>query len=490
MNKLKEYFKSYYVLNDVSGLLFWDNATNLPKKSIESRSEQMSILSNFTDKIFRSEDIQEEIQKAENKKLSKADSMSLKLMKSIIIKENAIDPDLKSLLIKKKLTCEHLWREARSKNDSSVIEKDFNDLLDLVHEEASQLAKATNLSPYDSLISKYDMDYDSSKIDKAFSVIEREIIPKYLDIKKIKSPHVYKSNISDSEILKMIKVKLKQLNFDFDRGRIDQSHHPFCGGATNDVRITTRFEDNILESLSALFHETGHGVYEQNRPNEYLYEPLGQSRSLSVHESQSLFFENHIFKSKVYFKIINNIFDNSKDLEKSFLEHYHTVRVNPIRVSADEFSYPIHVYIRYKIEKEIFKNKIKFKDIKNLWNENYLNNLSINLISETEGVLQDIHWYEGIFGYFPTYALGAMIASQIKFNCPLFDIFLGNPNEENINNLIIWLNTNIHQKASLYSSDEMLQSISGENLNPKYYLEHLVDRFVKSSFGVATFGGL
>ena len=479
MNKLKEYFKSYYVLNDVSGLLFWDNATNLPKKSIESRSEQMSILSNFTDRIFRSEDIQEEIQKAENTKLSEADSMSLKLMKSIIVKENAIDPDLKSLLIKKKLTCEHLWREARSKNDSSIIEKDFNDLLDLVHEEASQLAKATNLSPYDSLISKYDMDYDSSKIDQVFLVIEREIIPKYLDIKKIKSPHVYKSNISDSEILKMIKVKLKQLNFDFDRGRIDQSHHPFCGGATNDVRITTRFEDNILESLSALFHETGHGVYEQNRPNQYLYEPLGQSRSLSVHESQSLFFENHIFKSKVYFKIINKIFDNSKDLEKSFLEHYHTVRVNPIRVSADEFSYPIHVYIRYKIEKEIFKNKIKFKDIKNLWNENYLNNLSINLISETEGVLQDIHWYEGIFGYFPTYALGAMIASQIKFNCPLFDIFLGNPNEENINNLIIWLNTNIHQKASLYSSDEMLQSISGENLNPKYYLDHLVDRFIQ-----------
>jgi len=479
MNKLKEYFKSYYVLNDVSGLLFWDNATNLPKKSIESRSEQMSILSNFTDRIFRSEDIQEEIQKAENTKLSEADSMCLKLMKSIIVKENAIDPDLKSLLIKKKLTCEHLWREARSKNDSSIIEKDFNDLLDLVHEEASQLAKATNLSPYDSLISKYDMDYDSSKIDQVFLVIEREIIPKYLDIKKIKSPHVYKSNISDSEILKMIKVKLKQLNFDFDRGRIDQSHHPFCGGATNDVRITTRFEDNILESLSALFHETGHGVYEQNRPNQYLYEPLGQSRSLSVHESQSLFFENHIFKSKVYFNIINNIFDNSKDLEKSFLEHYHTVRVNPIRVSADEFSYPIHVYIRYKIEKEIFKNKIKFKDIKNLWNENYLNNLSINLISETEGVLQDIHWYEGIFGYFPTYALGAMIASQIKFNCPLFDIFLGNPNEENINSLIIWLNSNIHQKASLYSSDEMLQNISGENLNPKYYLDHLVDRFIQ-----------
>ena len=479
MDKLREYFKNYYVLNDVSGVLFWDNATNLPKKSIDSRSEQMSVLSKFTDKIFRSEDLKEEIEKAENMKLSNEDSKCLELMKNIILKENATDPDLKSLLIKKKLTCEHLWREARSKNDSTIIEKDFNELLELVHEESSQLSKATDLSPYDSLISKYDIDYDSTKIDEVFSVIEKEIIPKYLEIKKISSPYVYKSNISDSKLLDCVKKKLEQLKFDFNRGRIDQSHHPFCGGATNDVRITTRFEDNILESLSALFHETGHGVYEQNRPIQYLYEPLGQSRSLSVHESQSLFFENHIFKSKVYFKTINNIFGNSKDLEKSFLDHYHTVRINPIRVSADEFSYPIHVYIRYKIEKEIFENQIKFDDIKNLWNKNYLDYLSINLTSDTEGILQDIHWYEGIFGYFPTYALGAMIASQIKYNCPLFSIFLENPDAENISNLIVWLNTNIHQKASLYSSDEMLQTISGEVLNSKYYLDHLVDRFVK-----------
>jgi len=479
MDKLREYFKNYYVLNDVSGVLFWDNATNLPKKSIDSRSEQMSVLSKFTDKIFRSEDLKEEIEKAENTKLSNEDSKCLELMKNIILKENATDPDLKSLLIKKKLTCEHLWREARSKNDSTIIEKDFNELLELVHEESSQLSQATGLSPYDSLISKYDIDYDSTKIDEVFSVIEKEIIPKYLEIKKISSPYVYKSNISDSKLLDCVKKKLEQLKFDFNRGRIDQSHHPFCGGATNDVRITTRFEDNILESLSALFHETGHGVYEQNRPIQYLYEPLGQSRSLSVHESQSLFFENHIFKSKVYFKTINNIFGNSKDLEKSFLDHYHTVRINPIRVSADEFSYPIHVYIRYKIEKEIFENQIKFDDIKNLWNKNYLDYLSINLTSDTEGILQDIHWYEGIFGYFPTYALGAMIASQIKYNCPLFSIFLENPDAENISNLIVWLNTNIHQKASLYSSDEMLQTISGEVLNSKYYLDHLVDRFVK-----------
>ena len=220
MNKLREYFKNYYVLNDVSGVLFWDNATNLPKKSIDSRSEQMSILSKFTDTIFRGEEVQEEIEKAESTKLTETDSKCLKLMKSIIIKENAIDPDLKSLLIKKKLTCEHLWREARTKNNCSIIEKDFNDLLDLVHEEASQLSYATNFTPYDSLISKYDIDYDSVKIDEVFSIIDKEIIPKYKNIQKIKSPFIYKSDISDAKIIKEIKIKLEQLNFDFDRGRI------------------------------------------------------------------------------------------------------------------------------------------------------------------------------------------------------------------------------------------------------------------------------
>ena len=372
-----------------------------------------------------------------------------------------------------------MWRKARQNNDISIIEDEFNNLLNLVHEEASQLSLITKLSPYDSLITKYDIDYNSSKIDNIFNIIQKEIIPNYLSADKINNPKVYHSNISENETLRQTKKRLEVLNFDFSKGRIDQSHHPFCGGANNDVRITTRFEENILETLSALFHETGHGVYEQNRPKELLYEPVGQSRSLSVHESQSLFYENHIFKTKEYFTKFAEIFDNKNELFKSFNDHYHTIRYNPVRVSSDEFSYPIHVYIRYEIEKVIFSEKIKFQDIKSLWNSMYQENLNINLSNDSEGVLQDIHWYEGIFGYFPTYALGAMISSQIKYNCPYYEEFLKKPEPEIIKNIANWLNINIHQRASLYSSDEMLQSISGEKLNPIYYSRHLKERFVK-----------
>ena len=479
MDKLKEYFKDYYVLNDVNGILFWDNATNLPSDSIGSRTEQMSILSKLTDKIFRNSKVLDDLADTKNLKLSDLDQKNLKLMNDIIIRENAVDPILKTKLIEQKLKCEHLWREARQNNDVSIIEDEFNNLLNFVHEESLQLSTITKLSPYDSLISKYDIDYNSNKIDNIFDIIQKEIIPNYLSADKINDPTVYRATISENEILNQTKEKLAELNFNFAQGRIDQSHHPFCGGANSDVRITTRFENNILETLSALFHETGHGVYEQNRPKELLYEPVGQSRSLSVHESQSLFYENHIFKTKSYFQIFNDIFDGSKEMHQSFIEHYHTVRLNPIRVSADEFSYPIHVYIRYEIEKEIFNNKIQFKDIHHLWNKYYKQFLDIDIPNDTVGVLQDIHWYEGIFGYFPTYAIGAMISSQIKFSCPEYQSFIDNVSVESIRSVTDWLKNNIHQKASLYSSDEMLQVISGEPLNSSYFLRHLNNRFIR-----------
>ena len=479
MDKLKRYFKNYYVLNDINGILFWDNATNLPPKSIESRSEQMSILAEYIDKELRDQNIIEEINLNKTKNLNDHDKKNLLLMENIVIKENAVDVELKSQLIKKKLKCEHLWREAREKNDVSLIEKDFDELLLLVHEEANQLSKPLNLSPYDALISNYDRDYNSNKIDSLFEVIKSDIIPQYKNLEKIDNPTISKTNLSKDKIFEKTNQKLKELGFNFDYGRIDQSIHPFCGGANKDVRITTRFENNILETLSALFHETGHGAYEQNRPSDFLYEPIGQARSLSVHESQSLFYENHIFKSKSYFHLFNQIFDGSQEMYQSFIDHYHTVRLNPIRVSADEFSYSIHIFIRYEIEKKIFNNKIQFKDIHNLWNQYYKEYLDIDLPNDAVGVLQDIHWYEGIFGYFPTYAIGAMISSQIKFNCPGYQSFVDLVSLDNIKIVTEWLKSNIHQKASLYSSDEMLQNISGEPLNSSYFLKHLNSRFIQ-----------
>ena len=235
MDNLKKYFKNYYVLNDISGILFWDNATNLPAKSIESRSDQMSILAEYIDQELRNQNIIQEINLNKNKDLNDHNKKNLLLMESIVLKENAVDGLLKSQLVKKKLKCEHLWREAREKNDVSIIEKDFDELLLLVHEEASQLSKSLSLNPYDALISNYDRDYDSSKIDKLFEIIKTDIIPQYLNLEKISSPSIFKTDLSKDDIFESTNLKLKELGFNFDYGRIDQSMHPFCGGANKDV---------------------------------------------------------------------------------------------------------------------------------------------------------------------------------------------------------------------------------------------------------------
>ncbi len=477
MDELKKIFQEYYTLNDIGGILFWDNATYLPQNSSDSRSEQLAVLSRLSDKTLRNSKILDIINSVQINELSDYDKKNFFLMKDVINQENSVDPLLKEKLTRKKIQCEQAWRLARERNDILIVKELFNDVLSLTIEEAKQLSVNSGKLPYDSLINKYDMDLSSLKIDNLFSVIREKIIPTYLNINKIKNAKIPELDINNSDLLEEMKFFLKALKFDFNRGRIDLSNHPFCGGANNDIRITTRFEKNAFESLSALFHETGHGLYEQNRPHESLYQPIGQARSLTFHESQSLFFENHIFKSLNFFKIIIQNFSNKDDLLNIFKQNYHSVRINPIRVSADEFSYPIHIYIRYEIEKIIFAENLDLMDIKELWNKMYKEMLDINISNDSEGILQDIHWFEGMYGYFPTYATGAMMASQLKYNCPSYSRFAENPNTKNMSNVSDWLIDNIHQFGSEYSASEVLSKISQEDLNPIYLVKHLKERF-------------
>ena len=170
-------------------------------------------------------------------------------------------------------------------------------------------------------------------------------------------------------------------------------------------------------------------------------------------------------------------FNNQEDLLNIFKQNYHSVRINPIRVSSDEFSYPIHIYIRYEIEKIIFSENIDLSDIKEIWNKMYKDMLDIDVTNDSEGILQDIHWFEGMYGYFPTYATGAMMASQLKYNCPSYDQFITSPNVKNIEDISQWLIDNVHQFGSELSTSEILNKISHEDLNPNYLVKHLKERF-------------
>ena len=279
---------------------------------------------------------------------------------------------------------------------------------------------------------------------------------------------------------------MKQIGFDFTRGRLDKSVHPFCGGSTNDVRITTRYNnDNPFSSLDGVMHETGHALYELNLPKDWMHQPAGKSRGMAMHESQSLLIEMQITRSLAFKKFLSNTLNkkfNIKDKATNPDNLYKLgTRVNKsfIRVESDEVTYPLHIILRFNLERKIFNNEINIADIPDAWNDefNRLFNLSIN--KDTDGCLQDIHWFAGLFGYFPTYSLGALTAAQFASQLRIEQKELDKEIENGeFSNLVNWLKKNIHEKASFFSTNEVLEQVTKSPLNAKYFKEYITNRYL------------
>ncbi|MBA2484422.1 MAG: carboxypeptidase M32, partial [Nitrosomonas sp.] len=278
----------------------------------------------------------------------------------------------------------------------------------------------------------------------------------------------------------------KDIGFQFDCGRMDVSVHPFCGGShPTDVRITTRYQENdFIESLYAVIHETGHGLYEQGRMQENRDLPVSESLTMGIHESQSLFWERMIAQSKsfcaYYFETIQATFpDNLQNMTVDSLYHaINTCQPGFIRVEADELTYPLHIIMRYEIEKGLFDASITVEDLPDVWNDMMMKYLGIKPPTDTLGVLQDSHWSSGAFGYFPSYTLGAIYACQFyqTMTDEIPDV------EERIETgnfapIKAWLNEKIHRQGSLYPPQELVRRVTGEPLNPDYFIDYLKRKY-------------
>jgi carboxypeptidase Taq len=284
---------------------------------------------------------------------------------------------------------------------------------------------------------------------------------------------------------KIAQKLMKTFGFDFSRGRLDKSEHPFCGGATDDVRITTRYSENDpFSSLEGVMHETGHALYELGLPKEWQHQPVGRSRGMAMHESQSLLIEMQITRSLAFKKFLSKLLYNSYDLRgKEFsANNLYSLgtRVNKtyIRVEADEVTYPLHIILRFNLERMLIDNSLKVEDIPSAWNEEYKKLFGISIDKDSNGCLQDIHWYAGLIGYFPTYTLGALTAAQFAntLRKDILNLDLDIEQGKFIN-LINWLRKNIHEKASFFSTDEVLKQVTKRSLNAKYFKEFILNRY-------------
>ena len=487
-HKLGAYLKETQILGSIQSTLYWDQNTNMPKKGASWRSDQLTYIAKILHKRNSSEEFLDLIKAAkdeylgyEEKSLSQDIIQSKKRNIELLTKEfnrqKNLDSKLVEALAKAKSKGYESWQEAKRKSDFKVFLPHFEKLIKLRIEEANQISG--KYKPWETLAQPFEPDLTLEWLNNIFKPL-KETIPSLLaDLKKSEKCHWDLSPKSQQNLCSKL---LDEFGRDEELVVVAKSPHPFSITlGPNDYRITTRIvEGEPLSSFLATAHEWGHSIYEQGLPSQshqWFAWPLGQATSMGVHESQSLFWENKIVKSKSFCKRFFKHFVCEGCSLNNYLELWKSINhleAGLNRVEADELSYGMHILIRTELEIDLIEGDLEAKDIPSEWNKRYKELLGIKPSNDADGCLQDVHWSEGAFGYFPSYLLGhlisAQISSQMENEIGLIDNLVEDGEYEKI---ILWLKNNIHNYGRSVNSMELVKNVTGEELTSNYFVNHL-----------------
>jgi len=489
--KLEKRFNRLGLLEEAGGILHWDSAAIMPSGAAGARGEQVAELKALSHGILVDPETGDLIEAASQEpELDAWQKSNIDLIRRRWLRATVIPEDLVVALSKACSESETVWREARASADFEMIRPYTETVLALVRETGSAVAEKLDLSLYDALLDQFEPGAKSAEIDPVFDDLTNWL-PNFLDdvlAAQAERPAI-EMPTGPFEVATQRELGVQfmsALGFDFDFGRLDISLHPFCGGTPDDVRITTRYdEDDFTSALMGVLHETGHAMYERGLPKDYRRQPVGSALGMSMHESQSLLVEMQVCRSREFLDyaapLARQAFNGSGlawDVE-NLHRLYTKVERGFIRVDADEVTYPAHVIIRYQLEKALIEGDMQLADLPQAWNDKLKDLLGITPPSDREGCLQDIHWYDGAWGYFPTYTLGAMTAAQIYQAATEANpaIAAGIP-VGNFQPLMAWLRENIHSQGSLMPASELLTKTTGRPLDPQIFKDHLKKRYL------------
>ena len=487
--ELETRFKRLSHLGGASAVLGWDSSVMMPPGGSDVRGEQLAALSVVCHQMMTDPTIGDLLAAAEAEKLDDWQRANLKLMARDYRHATAVPEKLVEAMSLAGSNCEHVWRTARKENDFKTYAPLQQQVLELTREIADAKAEAFGCSRYDALLDQYDAGRTVAEIDLLFAPL-REFLPGFLPqalaAQEKLGPVLPLTGKFPAAAQKALGLKLMGIvGFDFAHGRLDESAHPFCGGVPGDIRITTRYdESDFTKALMGVLHETGHALYENGLPTVWRGQPVGSALGMSLHESQSLLMEMQVCRSREFLDfaapLLREAFGGSgKAWAAENLYRLYT-RVEPglIRVDADEVTYPCHVILRYDIEKDLIAGKLQIKDLPERWRADMQALLGLTPDSDANGCMQDIHWTDGAFGYFPTYSLGAMTAAQFFATAKKDPAIQAGISKGNFAPLVAWLRENIHAQASRYTAQELVTRVTGEKLNPQIYLQHLKKRYL------------
>lgn len=485
----QDIFARLYRYQHLASMASWDQATMMPAQGNDARASAMAELEVLMHQTLTSPALKQALEVAGQAGASIDDQASLREMTRVWREANVLPERLVQARSLAGSRCEHAWRTQRKANDWQGFLINFREVVALAREQAQHLSQATGKSRYDALMDLHEPGMGGAQVQRIFDHVKswlpgliRQVMEKQSGEAVIKAQGPFP--IEAQRALGVDVMGL--LGFDFDAGRLDVSAHPFCGGVAEDVRITTRYrEDDFVQSLMGVVHETGHARYEQRLPRDQVHLPVGQARSMGIHESQSLAFEMQLGRSPAFLSLIAPLVSRHLGDQPAFdavnLGRLYT-RVRPgfIRVDADELTYPAHVILRFEIERALIEGEIEPEDVPALWDEKMMAYLGVDTRGNfRDGCLQDIHWTDGSFGYFPSYTLGAMYAAQyfatIRTATPDVDARIATGDLSPVMN---WLDTHIWSQASRFETDELVRRATGEKLNPVHFQAHLVSRYL------------
>jgi carboxypeptidase Taq len=475
-------------------LLRWDAAVMMPRGSADVRGEQIAAIEIEQHAILTSPKVSRLLDRAQaaESTLDEWQRANLREMRHQRDRAIATPVSLIARLARATSVAEVRWAEAREKKDFSLFAPCLQEVLALVRDKAALLGQALGLSPYDALMDGYTPGLRVEVIDGIFQQLSSRLpglIREAIEAQEGQPVLPVTGKFTPARQRALIVEVMKAFGFPFDRGRLDESDHPFTEGVAGDIRVTTRIDpSDPFKGLLAAMHETGHALYDLGIPKQWQTQPVGKARGMAMEESQSLFIEMIVCRSRAFLAWLRPLLEkhfgvSGPEWEPENLYRLLTrVRRSAVRVDADELTYPMHILLRHGLERDLLDGRLAVRDLPEAWDQGMRDRLEVTPADAAEGCLQDVHWAHGAFGYFPSYAIGAVISAQLfeslRAARPELTAQVGRGEFSAVTG---WLTEHVHRAAARLSPTQLVEHITGRPLSAAPALRYLEGRYLEGA---------
>ena len=473
-------------LSHASRILDWDQQVTMPESGTPARSRQLAVLSGLEHELLCDDELGQLLDDLSGTDLNPSQTASVREIRRRHDRAVRVPGDLVERTRQARSDAFETWKVAKADDDFATFAATLEELVDLRREYADYVGP--NRDPYRVLFEEFEPYIGFDRAVEILGTLRDELPPlidAIRDSDVSPATTAFQGSFESGTQESFVRDVLTKLGYDWDRGRLDTSPHPFQRGSPFDARLTTRFDKaNLLDGLTSAVHEFGHALYVQNLPKEQYGTPVGEARDMVIHESQSRFWENHVGRSRAFWeRILPIVWEYFPSLEDISVDQaYRSSNVvhpdTPIRVEADELSYHLHIIVRFEIERALIRDELDVAEVPAVWNEKMESYLGLSPSSDAEGALQDVHWSNATFGYFPTYSLGSAAAAQFR---AAFEAEVGPVGEtshkDGFETVTDWLHENIHRHGKRLRTDNLVEEVTGQSLSAEPMLRYLCDKY-------------